>query len=146
MTEKEKTEKQVNQFIKDLDELGIEYTKAGEVNPLFLTLNLGNKNRNNVIVTNTDSIFIHIVMLNCSLHFFVSQIFDTKNMKRPDALESINKLNNELTAKEKFFIDEDGFVCMKFTMHIPPGEYSLSDIKSYRNLLLETDFIKENFS
>lgn len=129
---------------KHLNELKIEYITTGE-NPVFFQIKMGNKNKNNVLITNTAGITASFVITNNTLLFSVSGIFDTKNENRLKILEQINQLNRDKTLKEKFYIDKSGYICMKFFQNIHDENSVIQTLLDYRSIFLESSFIEDNF-
>lgn len=145
MIDKEKALKRI-QLIKDqLDLAGLEYTVMGECNPVFIEIKLGSKNKDNISVTNTDGIKFSISLYNFVMQFYARNIYDPKGRKLLKIYERMNKLNREETQREKFFIDEDGKICMKFTRDVHSAVFITNTIFEYKKIFIESDFIKDTF-
>ncbi|MDE6766782.1 MAG: hypothetical protein K2J35_01135, partial [Eubacterium sp.] len=121
-----------------LDRNGIEYTEMGDYNPICFVINWGNKNDNNEIVTNTDNIVMYFSLYNFSYTYCITKIYDTKGKDQTKISETIDNLNLFEATAEKYYIDENDFVCMKCTKRNASEEYAIDSILTFKNYLFNT--------
>ena len=137
-----KSYKERNAKIRELfNRNGIEYTEMGDYNPICFVINWGNKNKNNQPVTNSDNIVMYFCAYNFTYTYRITKIYDTKGKDQADILKTINNLNLFDIVGEKYYIDEDGYVGMKLTIHDDSEQYAIDLLLSYKGYFFDMDFV-----
>lgn len=125
-----------------LDQKGIEYTEMGDYNPICFVIDWGNKNKENEVVTNSDNVRIYFCAYNSAYSYRITKIYDTKGKNQEEILKIINGLNRTDTLGERYYLDEDGYVCMKYILHNGSESFAVTLLSEYKCYMLEFNFVK----